>query len=155
MISSKKLAQMARKWLRTAAAGRKRIAFRTEGAAVALDSDACAAASPPRKGFFVVYSIDGQRFEVPLVYLKSEIFGELLRMSEDVYGLPGAGPITLPCDAASMGSVLSSLRQRRSSRDAGRALLASMAAAARPCSSSSLAPCSLLHANCQLVVCAC
>ncbi|MQM23051.1 hypothetical protein Taro_056112 [Colocasia esculenta] len=154
MISSKRLAQMARKWLRAAAAGRKRIAFRTEGAAVALDSDACTAASPPRKGFFVVYSVDGQRFEVPLVFLKSEIFRELLRMSEDVYGLPAAGPITLPCDAAFMGSVLSCLRSR-SSWDEGRALLAS---AARPCSaSSSLPPCSFLdQMNLQqLVVCAC
>lgn len=151
IVSSRRLAQMARKWLSAAATGKKKIASRRGGATMALDPDARTAAGPAGKGRFAVYSSDGQRFEVPLAYLKSDLLGELLRMSEDVFGLTGAGPITLPCDAAFMSSVVSCLR-RRSSRDAERALLASMAA---PSCSRSLAPCSMLRSNQPLVVCGC
>lgn len=138
--------------MRATVAGRKSIAFRRGSAATVLDSDAGTAAAPMRKGYFVVYSSDGQRFEVPLMYIKSDIFGELFRMSEDVFGLQGAGPIILPCDVAMLSSVLSCLRMR-SSRDAERALLASMAS--HPCSTL-LAPCSsLIEMNQRLVVCSC
>uniref|UniRef100_A0A2C9U063 Uncharacterized protein n=2 Tax=Manihot esculenta TaxID=3983 RepID=A0A2C9U063_MANES len=59
------------------------------------------------KGRFVVYSIDRKRFVVPLTYLRSKIFRELFRLSEEVFGLPKDGPITLPCDGAFMEYVLS------------------------------------------------
>ncbi|MQM16872.1 hypothetical protein Taro_049833 [Colocasia esculenta] len=148
MISSKKLAQTARKWLRAAAAGRKRIAFHSKDAATAADAGASTTTAPARKGHFVVYSCDGRRFEVPLALLKSDVFGELLRMSEEVFGLAGDGAITLPWDATFVGSVVSCLR-RRPSGDAERAVLASMASTC----SASLGPCSLV--NRPLVVCGC
>ncbi|MQM17657.1 hypothetical protein Taro_050632 [Colocasia esculenta] len=151
MISSRRLAQMARKWLRAAAAGRKSIVFHKRGAAIEVDSDACSTAAPARKGYFVVYSCDGQRFEVPLACLKSVVFGELLKMSEELFGLPGAARITLPCDAAFVRSVVSCQR-RRSSRETERALLASMAALS---CSTTLAPCSLLLNQLPQVVCGC
>ncbi|MQM17398.1 hypothetical protein Taro_050369 [Colocasia esculenta] len=143
---------MARKWLRATAARRKSIVFCRGGAAIEVASDAYSTAASARKGCFVVYSCDGQRFEVPLACLKSEVFGELLRMSEELFGLPGAAQITLPCDAAFVRSVVSCLR-RRSSRETKRALLASMAALS---CSATLAPSSLMLVN-QLpqVVCGC
>ncbi|MQL79638.1 hypothetical protein Taro_012082 [Colocasia esculenta] len=79
LISSGRLAQMVRKWQR-AVAEKKRI-----DAALVLDSEVRGAAAPAGKGHFVVYSGDGQHFEVPLSYLESDIFTELLRMSEEVF----------------------------------------------------------------------
>lgn len=153
MISSGRLAQMAKNWLRATVAARKRITFPKGGSTTTPDSVACSATAPAGKGRFVVYSSDGRRFEVPLAYLNSHIFRELLRMSEDVFGLPSAGPITLPCDSAFMCSVVSYL-EKRSSRNADqRALLAAIAALPY---SASLAPCSLSSwMNPQLVVCGC
>ncbi|CAL9109208.1 unnamed protein product, partial [Musa textilis] len=56
----------------------------------------------------------GRRFVVPIAYLKSNIFQELLRMSEEEFGVPvGDRPITLPCDAAFMEHVVASLRDAR------------------------------------------
>ncbi|MQM17660.1 hypothetical protein Taro_050631 [Colocasia esculenta] len=150
MISSKRLAEIARKWLRAAAAaGRKRIAFHASGPATALDLDACSTSAPARKGHFVVYSSDGRRYEMPLTYLKNNIVMVLLRMSEEVVGLPSDGPITLPWDATFVGSVVSCLR-RPSSLDAEKALLAAMATR----SQDSMGPCSIL-VNHPLVVCEC
>ena len=55
------------------------------------------------EGHCIVYSADGRRFEVPLVYLSTAIFGELLRTSEEEFGFAGEdGRITLPYDAAAM-----------------------------------------------------
>ncbi|KAL5805029.1 hypothetical protein ACOSQ3_031829 [Xanthoceras sorbifolium] len=51
---------------------------------------------------FVVYTNDQRRFIFPISYLSNCIFQELLRMSEDEFGLPNNGPITLPCDAIFM-----------------------------------------------------
>ncbi|CAL9109222.1 unnamed protein product, partial [Musa textilis] len=67
-----------------------------------------------RKGHFAVYTREGRRFVVPIAYLKSNIFQELLRMSEEEFGVPvGDRPITLPCDAAFMEHVVASLRDAR------------------------------------------
>ncbi|MQL73589.1 hypothetical protein Taro_005941, partial [Colocasia esculenta] len=54
-------------------------------AALVPDSEAHGAATPVGKECFVVYSGDRQRFEMPLSYLKSDIFTELLRMFEEVF----------------------------------------------------------------------
>ncbi|XP_062165097.1 auxin-responsive protein SAUR68-like [Alnus glutinosa] len=62
------------------------------------------------KGHFVVYTADKKRFVVPLACLGSKIFKELFRMSEEEFGLPRDGPITLPCDAAFMDYVISVVR---------------------------------------------
>lgn len=72
--------------------------------------------SSTSKGYFVVYTIDNRRFVVPLEYLNNTIFKELLRMSEEEFGLPGNRPITLPCDSIFMDYVISFLRQQRNPR---------------------------------------
>ncbi|KAK1262559.1 hypothetical protein QJS04_geneDACA001337 [Acorus gramineus] len=58
--------------------------------------------SVAKRGHFVVYTSDGRRFVVPLVYLKSTIFRELFRLSEFVFGYPDSGPIKLVCDGVFM-----------------------------------------------------
>ncbi|KAG6776234.1 hypothetical protein POTOM_019740 [Populus tomentosa] len=50
------------------------------------------------KGHLVVYTIDQNRFLIPLVYLNSGILRALFELSKDEFGLPSDGPITLPCD---------------------------------------------------------
>jgi hypothetical protein len=73
---------------------------------------------------------DGARFEVPLLYLGTAVFGELLTMSREEFGFAGDdGRITLPCDASVMEYVLCLLR-RDASEEVERAFLSSMA---RPC----------------------
>ncbi|KAL6963635.1 hypothetical protein U1Q18_034642 [Sarracenia purpurea var. burkii] len=70
MISSKKLLKMARKWQKLATISRKRISFpRTKGH---FD-----------EGHFVVYTADQRRFVIPLAYLNTELFRELLKMAEE------------------------------------------------------------------------
>ncbi|KAF3446871.1 hypothetical protein FNV43_RR12051 [Rhamnella rubrinervis] len=88
---------------------------------------------PAHKGHFVVYSADNKRFVVPLTYLKCNIFRELLRMSEEEFGLPRDGPITLPCDAASMEYIVSLVR-REVSEDLETALILSILAFTSHCS---------------------
>ncbi|KAG9443209.1 hypothetical protein H6P81_019063 [Aristolochia fimbriata] len=69
------------------------------------------------KGHFVVYTSDEMRFEVPLSHLNNAIFQELLKMSEDEFGLPAAkGRLTLPCNAVFLEYVLS-LIQRHPSKE--------------------------------------
>ncbi|RVW50953.1 Auxin-responsive protein SAUR66 [Vitis vinifera] len=77
---------MARKWQKMAGIGRRREISLPNARNTRLAD----------KGHFVVYSMDKRRFMVPLAYLSSSIFIELLRMSEEEFGLPGDGPITLP-----------------------------------------------------------
>ncbi|KAL4568253.1 hypothetical protein LXL04_023861 [Taraxacum kok-saghyz] len=81
MLRPKKLLRMARKWRREAAKSAARVAD---------------------KGHFVVYTVDHSRFVIPLHYLNNNIFRELLKMSEDEFGLPTNRPITLPCDSSLM-----------------------------------------------------
>ncbi|KAL2931368.1 Auxin-responsive protein SAUR66 [Bienertia sinuspersici] len=71
MIGAKKLIKMARKWRKTAVASRKRLSLRR----TVID-----------KGHFVVYTIEGRRFMIPLMCLKSDIFRELLRLAEQELG---------------------------------------------------------------------
>ncbi|KAG6474913.1 auxin-responsive protein SAUR64-like [Zingiber officinale] len=77
------------------------------------------------KGHFVVYSMDDTRFVVPLAFLTSCIFQELLKVSAEEFGLPGKRPITLACSGVFMEYVVSLLK-RSVSRDVERALLASI-----------------------------
>ncbi|MBA0829139.1 hypothetical protein Goarm_013761 [Gossypium armourianum] len=85
---------MARKWQKLAAIGRRRIT-----------------SSLVDKGHFVIYTIDQKRFVIPLAYLRNTIFVELLKMSEEEFGLPSDGPITLPCDSVAMNYILSLLQR--------------------------------------------
>ncbi|XP_057525829.1 auxin-responsive protein SAUR64-like [Amaranthus tricolor] len=96
MISTKKLIKLAKKWRRIAAANRKRISWPRQLA---------------NEGHFIVYTTDGGRFMIPLAFLKSEIFIELLKIAEEEFGLEQSGPITLPCDSNFMEYVLSMVKR--------------------------------------------
>ncbi|XP_052194283.1 auxin-responsive protein SAUR68-like [Diospyros lotus] len=123
MISTKKLIKMARKWQRVAAIRRRRISIpRAEGDV----TSGCSSSSVADRGHFVVYTTDQRRFAFPIAYLNHEIIRGLLELSEEEFGLPSDGPITLPCDAAFMEYVVS-LIPRRTSKEMQEALLASIA----------------------------
>ncbi|KAL5803641.1 hypothetical protein ACOSQ4_031946 [Xanthoceras sorbifolium] len=99
MTSLKKLIRMAKKWQKLAGRNQKRVLFpRNNGDVDAEMAD---------EGHFVVYTTDRRRFTFPISYLSNYIFLELLRMSEEEFGLPSNGPITLPCDAIFMEYVVS------------------------------------------------
>ncbi|KAL8552968.1 hypothetical protein ACS0TY_001585 [Phlomoides rotata] len=65
------------------------------------------------KGHFAIYTADDRRFVVPLTYLNHPVFRQLLKMSEEEYGLPSDGPIVLPCDFIFMDFVICLIRQGR------------------------------------------
>ncbi|KAL5984131.1 hypothetical protein ACLOJK_018233 [Asimina triloba] len=119
MVSPKRFLTIARRWQKLAAIGRRRIPMPKANAAPCKKST-------PSKGHFIVYTTDGRRFTIPLAYHNSPIFQEFFKLSEDEYGLPSNGPITIPCDAAFMKYVVSFL-QRAVPEDVERALLLSMA----------------------------
>lgn len=101
MISVNKLIKMARKWQKVAGIGEKRISLpKCEGRCIA------------EKGHFVAYSSDQKRYVIPLGHLESSVFRELLKMSEEEFGLPRDGPIMLPCDAACLELLLSLMKER-------------------------------------------
>ncbi|KAK3231954.1 hypothetical protein Dsin_003835 [Dipteronia sinensis] len=124
MINLKRVFEMARKWRSKAASRRRQRRRRRQTSlprnAASDDHDYQQKSKNivvAQKGHFVVYSIDKQRFEVPLQYLNNEIFKELLKMSQEEFGLPTTGPIMLPCDAVFMELALSSLvLQQKSSQ---------------------------------------
>ncbi|XP_030523135.1 auxin-responsive protein SAUR68-like [Rhodamnia argentea] len=132
MISTKKLIQMARKWQKMATIGRRRITFpRTNSKSSSANAKGSSAA---QKGRFVVYTTDERRFAIPLSYLSNNIVRELFRVSEEEFGIPRDGPITLPIDALSMEYVIS-LISRGLVKDQENALLMSLTRGS--CSSSS------------------
>ncbi|CAJ1972611.1 unnamed protein product [Sphenostylis stenocarpa] len=97
MVSLKRLIGMARKWQIMAGIKRREISPPTDKMRHKVAD----------KGHFVVYTIDKTRFVVPLTCLRNNVFRELLRMSEEHFGLPTDGPIILPCEAPFMEYVLS------------------------------------------------
>nr|GMC82994.1 auxin-responsive protein SAUR68-like [Ipomoea batatas] len=121
MISSKKLIKLAKRWQKFAAIRRKRISFPS----LYDDADSCSTSSAVYKGHFTIYTADQKRFVVPLSYLENEIIRQLLSMSEEEFGLPSDGPITLPCDAVFMEYIIS-LLSRGLSRELENALLVSV-----------------------------
>ena len=86
MVYPKMVIDMAKKWERIATFGRR----------TSVNASSCG------KGHFVEYTVDKNRFEVPLDYPNSRIFMELLRISEEEFGLSNDGPIILPCEASVM-----------------------------------------------------
>ncbi len=122
MISAKRLVQLAKKWQRMAALGRKRLTVRAK-----QDQECCS--SMAGKGHCAMYTADGSRFEVPLAYLGTAVFSELLRMSQEEFGFTSDGRIMLPCDAAVMEYAMCLLK-RNASAEVEKALLNSMVA---PC----------------------
>ncbi|XP_059462156.1 auxin-responsive protein SAUR68-like [Corylus avellana] len=109
MISLKKLIAMVRKWKKMAGINGRR--------SIPWPLPKLRYRQPAHKGHFVVYTADMKRFVVPLPYLSCKIFKELFRMSEEEFGLPTDGPITLPCDAAFMECVISVVRSSVSELD--------------------------------------
>ncbi|CAN6218606.1 unnamed protein product [Urochloa humidicola] len=119
---------MAKKWQRMAALARKRLT--AAPGKEAEGSCGGASMSVAGKGHCILYSSDRRRFEVPLAYLGTAVFGELLSMAQEEFGFAGDdGRISLPCDAVVMEYVMCLLR-RDASKEVLRAFLSSMA---RPC----------------------
>ncbi|KAH0463705.1 hypothetical protein IEQ34_008287 [Dendrobium chrysotoxum] len=100
MLSSKRIMEMAKKCRKVASFGRRSVLSTTNDREIAS------------RGHIFVYSVDGQRFMIPLTYLRESIFRELFRMSEDEFGLQSDGPIMLPCDAPTMEYILSLFSRR-------------------------------------------
>ncbi|CAN4126895.1 unnamed protein product [Withania somnifera] len=124
MISSKKLIKMARRWQKFAAKQTKRIPFPRNGS----DADSCSSASSSiaEKGHFVLYTIDQRCFVIPLTYLQNDVVTQLLNMSEEEFGQPSGGPITLPCDSAFMDYIISLIKKGVAAGDLHKALLLSI-----------------------------
>uniref|UniRef100_A0A453LIU7 Auxin-responsive protein SAUR36 n=1 Tax=Aegilops tauschii subsp. strangulata TaxID=200361 RepID=A0A453LIU7_AEGTS len=125
MMSATTLARLAKKWQRVAAIGRKRL---TWSPSMSTEETRRSCSPVAGKGHFVVYTTDGARFEVPLVFLGTTVFDELLRMSPEEFGFTGVDGdrITLPCDASMMEYALCLLR-RSASSDMEAAFLNTMA----------------------------
>ncbi|GFY95815.1 SAUR-like auxin-responsive protein family [Actinidia rufa] len=102
----------------------------------------CSTSSVADKGHYVVYTAGQRRFMIPLVYLNNEIVRELFKLSEEEFGLPSDGPITLPCDSVFMEYVIL-LIQRGVAINLEKALLATV---------SSLSSFHRAHANQELLV---
>nr|GME15979.1 auxin-responsive protein SAUR68-like [Ipomoea batatas] len=132
MISSKKLINMAKKWQKFVIIRRKRISFPKQNEE---EVDSCSTSSAVNKGHFVIYTADQKRFVIPLSFLDNKIIRQLLEMSEEEFGLPSNGPITLPCDAVLMKYIIS-LLSRGVSTQLQNALLVSVTS--NRCSSASL-----------------
>lgn len=105
MLTARKLVKMGRKWQRQAS---KSLNERMVN-----------------KGHCVVYTTDKNRFVIPLHYLNTNIFRELLRMSEDEFGLPTDGPIVLLCDSTLM-CYLINMFERGLTKELEKALLVSI-----------------------------
>ncbi|XVE48779.1 hypothetical protein DITRI_Ditri01bG0030000 [Diplodiscus trichospermus] len=115
---------MARKSKKIAAIGRKRItSARTNRKMAAANHSS--KSSVFDKGYFVIYTMDKTRFVVPLAFLSNSIFCKLLKMSEEEFGLPSDGPITLPCDSVFLNYIVSVVK-RGLAKDFERALLNSI-----------------------------
>jgi Auxin responsive protein len=122
MLSLKKLVQMAKKWQKMAVLGRRRITLERR-----LSHHETDQWTSPRadKGHFVMYTIDRKRFMIPMDYLNSRIVMQLFELSEEEFGYTIDGPITLPCEAASMEYAMDLLK-RGVSEEVERALLSSV-----------------------------
>ncbi|CAA7030651.1 unnamed protein product [Microthlaspi erraticum] len=122
MMNTKKLIKMAKKWQQRAALSRKRISFQRSTTTTTRRSAAV------EKGCFVVYTADNIRFAFPLRYLSNSVFQELLKISEEEFGLPAGGPIMLPFDSVFL-EYLIKLVERRMDGDTEKALLMSISSA--------------------------
>ncbi|KAL4186533.1 hypothetical protein AMTRI_Chr09g14550 [Amborella trichopoda] len=97
MMNSKRVMETARKWKKQA----MRISLKTTTSEkVGLVAD---------EGHFIIYTIDGSRFMIPLAYLNQPIFRDLLLMAEEEFGFTGCGPLRVPCEAIVMEYIVSLL----------------------------------------------
>ncbi|KAF3434810.1 hypothetical protein FNV43_RR21896 [Rhamnella rubrinervis] len=134
MISPKKLIKMARKWHKLTFKGKKRISF-TKNIDVDINGESCSTSYVAEKGHFVIYSSDQNRFMLPLAYLHNNIFGDLLKISEEEFGLSSGGPIRLPCDSIFLNYIISLIQRPEVAADLEEALLSSIASTCRRSSS--------------------
>ena len=101
MLSPKKLVKIARKLQMNDVKGRRKVSSpRGDGGARSCDTTA-------EKGTFVIYTLDKMRFVLPISYLSCYIFQELLKMSEEEFGVSSNEPIVLPCDSLFMNYIVS------------------------------------------------
>ncbi|KAL0790530.1 hypothetical protein Bca101_006776 [Brassica carinata] len=105
---------MAKKWQQRAALHRKRISF--QRSSITTSSPAA------EKGCFVVYTLDKSRFSLPVSCLSNSVLQELLKISEEEFGLQAGGPITLPFDSGFL-EYLIKLIERQMDGDTEKALL--------------------------------
>ncbi|KAA0040360.1 hypothetical protein IC582_001365 [Cucumis melo] len=129
MVTPKTLVKLARKWQTVAVAGngQRRISLpRTRSSSSVVN-----------KGHFVVYTVDQKRCVLPIRYLGNYVLKELLKMSEEEFGLPADGPIKLPCEAAFMEYIVY-LIQRHVDLEVQQALVLSVAPAMKCSCDSSL-----------------
>ncbi|VVA92961.1 unnamed protein product [Arabis nemorensis] len=120
MMNTKKLIKMAKKWQQRAALSRKRISFQR--------SSTTSSSTAAEKGCFVIYTTDKARFAFPISYLSNSVVQELLKISEEEFGIPSGGPITLPFDSVFL-EYLINLIQRRMDGHTEKALLMSISSA--------------------------
>ncbi|KAB2045917.1 hypothetical protein ES319_D01G196300v1 [Gossypium barbadense] len=111
MITSKNLIRMTRKWQKIASIGSKRIASTRTSKTYIDAAKHSNESSVVDKGCFAIYTIDKRRFVIPLAFLSNSIFLELFKMSEEEFGLPGDGPIKLPCDSVLMNYIVSIVKR--------------------------------------------
>ncbi|KAF0908647.1 hypothetical protein E2562_026863 [Oryza meyeriana var. granulata] len=97
MVSSLRLAEISKKW-------------HGGGGKVTSPTAAAAAAAACPRGHFAAYTRDGSRFFIPIAYLGSDIFRELLNTAEEEFGAPGDRPIVLPCSADRLDQILAAFR---------------------------------------------
>ncbi|KAL4186546.1 hypothetical protein AMTRI_Chr09g34480 [Amborella trichopoda] len=114
MINSKRLLEIACKWHIKAMSQRRRISLKIN-TSDRMDSVAT-------EGHFVIYTIDGSRFVIPLTFLNRPIFQELLLMAEEEYGLTGCRPLTVPCESFVMDYIVS-LLNKNASKEVEKALV--------------------------------
>ncbi|XP_022726570.1 auxin-responsive protein SAUR61-like [Durio zibethinus] len=98
MIRNKKLDRMAKKWQKITIMRKERISLPGTSNAKAI-AGSVDESSVAEKGHFVIYTTDQMRHVVSL-YLSNNIFVELLKLSEEEFGLSSHDPIKLPCDSA-------------------------------------------------------
>lgn len=122
MLSSMKFVQMAKKWQRIAILGRRRLTLERK---LSHHDANQSTSSRSEKGHFVVYTIDGKRFMIPLDYLNTRIVRQLFELSEEEFGYTVDGPIMFPCEAAIMEYAMG-LIKRGVSEEVEKALLGSV-----------------------------
>ncbi|KAL9307672.1 putative small auxin-up RNA [Arabidopsis thaliana] len=127
MINTKKLLKMAKKWQQRAALKRKRISFQ-RSTTTTTTTTTTSSSTAVEKGCFVVYTVDKIRFAFPLSYLNNSVFEELLKISEEEFGLRAGGPITLPFDSVFLEYLIKFI-ERRMDGDTEKALLMSISSA--------------------------
>ncbi|XVF68027.1 hypothetical protein PTKIN_Ptkin10aG0169800 [Pterospermum kingtungense] len=104
MINTKRLIELAKKWQKMAAIKRRGILVTKSN----TNADPVATIG---KGHFAVYTTDKKRFVVPLKYLNTNLFRELLEMSEEEFGIRADGPIILPCDSTFLEYIMPFVRR--------------------------------------------